>query len=1259
MVHIGMGHEGAAPESPWSRSGDSYIVAVNGEEQHAIWPAALNLPAGWRQRSQPMSSRACLTAIAAAWTDIAPASLRGTAPSGTAPPGTAPRYVQDLFDEQANRRPGSIVVDAGATKLTYRQLARSANQLAHQLREIGVGPEVLVGVALERGPEAVRCQLAIMKAGGGYLPLDPALPAGRLGEMCAEAKPAIIITASSNDDRTEDHGADGHHTDDRGAAAFACSGAALLQAADLAVASAGQPTTAPATGLRPDNVAYAIYTSGSTGRPKGVAVSHSSLARQIQDVAHEYQISPGDRVLQLASLAFDTSVEQTLVTLLSGATLLLPPPGTIGPTDLLRYLAEQRATVVDLTPAYWHQLLAITEPDDDKLTALRLMITGGEVASATDCQAALRAARGARLVNAYGLTETTITSTLHDICPVAADAEPASPVPVGQALPHSRVLLLDEHLKPVPDDTVGEIYIGGEGVARGYVGQPGRTAERFVPDPHSPVPGSRMYRTGDLGRWPDGRDLVVIGRADRQLKVRGYRIEPAEIESALTAHPAIRQATVVAHEISPGNTQLTAYYVRRTAGGKPASPGSGRGHHQLSGECLRAFLGERLPQFMIPAEFVALHQIPRTPDGEINREALTYPVARGSEGAGEERYTPTQAGLSHLWSRILYKERVGLDDDFFALGGNSLLAAEMLAHTRVMFGIGTGYVRPLTRCLLRDATLRGFSAATQAARAGKLSATSSDPHIDFAHEAELYHPFRPVSGPPPEWRQPRQVFLTGATGFFGAHLLSELLASTAADVHCLVRARDASHALRRITQTASRYSVDGLDLSRIVPVVGDLSEPRFGLPPSTFGELARSSDAIYHVGALVNFIYPYADLRSANVTGTREVIRLASMYRRIPVHYVSTTAVLAGFGAMGVREVTEDTPLAYADHLGIGYVETKFVAEELLRKASEAGLPVAIYRPLDIVGDLRSGTWNTATEMCALIRFMTDTGLAPDIDLPLDFVPADVCAAAVGYISTHIEAGGETYHLSSPAYALLSSLVGRLEKHGFQIESIPYSEWVGALVRHAADNPGHPMTPFVPLFVDHCAGSELTVAEMYLEHVFPSYTRTHLEQALAGSGIAFPAVDAALFDLAIGRLLEIGYLRTHDAGQLLPGLGLVRDHGPRGGLPGRLLRRPEPGQRAWRLPARDRSAPGGQRVFPRCQRVPVRRGAGRRTDRCRGRHGGRPVPGNLVVSRSETGDRRWRRASGTQCQEATAANGHVDDREPFVPAGRRTVPGGT
>jgi amino acid adenylation domain-containing protein/thioester reductase-like protein len=1023
------------------------------------------------------------------------------------------RYVHDLFDEQASRRPRSVAVVSAGTQLTYRKLRRSANQVAHYLRGMGVGSETLAGVCLPRGHEAIRCLLAVLKAGGGYLPLDPSLPAARLNQMCEEARPRVILV--------------GH----RDAALFSETGARLLVVEELALDLADYPATAPDVRLHPENIAYAIYTSGSTGRPKAVAVSHASLACVSQQLSRAYRISARDRVLQLASLGFDTSIEQILVTLLSGATLMLPPAGTVAPTDLLSYLAQERVTVIDLTPVYWHQLLALAKPGDERLRSVRLMITGGDMASRADCQAAMRTAPGARLINAYGLTETTITSTLFEV-----GAEPLPPglsaqVPVGGPLPHGQVLVLDENLNPVPTGGVGEIYIGGCGVARGYLGRPGLTAELFLPNPHRAVPGSRMYRTGDLGRWREDRNLEVIGRADRQVKIRGFRVEPAEIERALASHPGINEAAVVMRDLGYGNRQLAAYYTRRRTGVADAA-GEIKPQDLPSDASLRSFLAVRVPGFMIPAVFIALDQLPLTPEGEADLQALGDPQAVASAMTAASRsphgaYTPVQAGMSHLWSTVLKTGPVSLDDDFFQLGGDSLLAAEMLARARIMFGIRSNYIRQLTRGLLRDSTLRGFADATRDARAGRLTADDTDPQVDFTREAELEHPIRLDAGVRPDWKRPREILLTGATGFFGIYLLRELMTATTARVHCLVRADSTAHALRRIARAAERYELD-VAIDRIVPVAGDLAEPNLGLPAGEFDELARTIDIIHHTGALVNFIYPYAELRAANVTGTRELIRLAGLYRGIPIHYVSTTTVLAGFGVMGVRDVTESTPLAYVDHLCMGYIQTKFVAEELLRNAWRAGLPVTIYRPLDITGDHRTGAWNTATEMCALIRFITDTGLAPDIDLPLDFVPVDICASAIRYISAHIEASGRTYHIASPKYALLGSLVDRLRQHGYDIKEIPYGEWVNELLRNAARNPDHPMTPFVPLFVDRCKESELTVAEMYLEHVFPSYTRSNTEQALRDSGITLPAVDAELLDLNIGRLMATGYLKTPD-----------------------------------------------------------------------------------------------------------------------------------
>jgi thioester reductase-like protein len=600
---------------------------------------------------------------------------------------------------------------------------------------------------------------------------------------------------------------------------------------------------------------------------------------------------------------------------------------------------------------------------------------------------------------------------------------------------------------------------------------------------------------------------------DRQLKVRGFRVEPGEIESVLAGHPDIGQVSVVTSARGAGDSRLVAYYTPR-----PPAPEASRDHPPAAS--LRRYLLDRLPGYMVPAAFI--------PRQELSPGAGPRPAPGGDGQPGPgERQTPTEAGLSALWARLLGRGHVRLDDDFFALGGNSLLAAEMLAHTRSVFGIAADSVRPLTRRLLRDPTLRGFAAAVTDARAGRLGADGDQPETDFAREARLGLKVR-LDGAPgarqrPNWRDPGDGLLTGATGFLGAHLLSELLAGTGARVHCLVRARDDAAALSRLRQAAERYELAGPPADRVVPLAGDLAQPRLGLSEPAFRELARGVDVIYHAGALVNFIYPYQDLRAANVTGTREVIRLAGRYRGVPVHYVSTTAVLAGLGAAGTRGVTEETPLAHPELLRMGYVETKYVAEELLRDASRAGLPVAIYRPLDIVGSLHTGAWSTTTEMAALIRFIADTGLAPDIDLPLDFVAADVCAAAIRHISVAERARGRTYHLASPENAPLAVLVGRLRDRGYQIAELPFADWARALARRAADDPSHPMAAFLPLFVDRGADGR-TVAEMYLRNVFPSYTRANTERALLGSAIAFPPVSGPLLDRNIDQLMRTGYL---------------------------------------------------------------------------------------------------------------------------------------
>ena len=454
MDHTEHAHAALPQHGPDSRPSEAYLVVVNEEEQRALWPAALAVPDGWRQKGHAMRKDACLSAITAAWPDIAPASVRDAnraglrrdapgpgreigqppsrGPDQPAARGRDPRYVHEVFDDQASRQPDSPAVVSARDALTYRQLSRSANRLAHHLQGLGVAPETLVGVCLERGTEMIRCLLAILKAGGAYLPLDPSLPGIRLAQMREEAGIGLVLTDSSN------------------ARAFAGSDATLLLVDQMASDLASHPSSAPPVSLRAANIAYAIWTSGSAGRPKAVAVSHGSLRRLCQDALRAYALTPQDRVLQLAAVGFDTSLEQILATLLSGAALMLPPAGVVAPTSLIRYLTEHRVTVADLTPAYWHQLVAAAEAGDGQLGPLRLMITGGDQADAADCRAAARMAPGARLINAYGLTETTITSAVFEAAEDVPSLRPGAPVPVGKPLPHAQILVLDEELNALP-----------------------------------------------------------------------------------------------------------------------------------------------------------------------------------------------------------------------------------------------------------------------------------------------------------------------------------------------------------------------------------------------------------------------------------------------------------------------------------------------------------------------------------------------------------------------------------------------------------------------------------------------------------------------------------------------------------------------------------------------------------------------------------------------------------------------------------------
>jgi amino acid adenylation domain-containing protein/non-ribosomal peptide synthase protein (TIGR01720 family) len=582
----------------------------------------------------------------------------------SAPAGSPPaRCLHRLFEEQAERAPDAVAVVSEREQLTYRELNRRANRLAHFLRRAGVGAEVPVAVCLERSAELVVALLAVLKAGGAYVPLDPAYPRERLALLLHDARAPLLLAQQELLP---------------GLPPFRGTSACLdTDGERIAAESPADPIAA----VDADNLAYVLFTSGSTGKPKGVAVSHGAAAGHFVTVQSALALGPDDRVLQFASPAFDVSLEEIFPTLLTGATLVLPGPDLWAPADFLHQAARLGLSVVNLPTAYWREVVEhLHEPAAGLALRrqgwpghLRLVVVGGEAVPAEAVRLWQRVGLPAvRLVNGYGPTEATVTATLYEVPPQEGDVA-ESRVPIGRPLPNRSVYVLDRDGQPVPIGVPGELYLGGAGLARGYLHAAALTAERFVPDPFSQEAGARLYRTGDRARWlPDG-NLEFLGRLDAQVKVRGFRVEPAEVEAALTEHPLIRQAHVVAREDPHGNKRLVAYLICRE-----------HDRPELSAKELREHLQERVPDYMLPAAFVFLQALPTSPNGKVDARALPAPDWAGGErnGAYVAPRTPREQRLAEIWAAVLGSERVGIHDNFFELGGDSILSIQVISRAR-------------------------------------------------------------------------------------------------------------------------------------------------------------------------------------------------------------------------------------------------------------------------------------------------------------------------------------------------------------------------------------------------------------------------------------------------------------------------------------------------------------------------------------------------------------------------------------------------
>ncbi|MFJ6379392.1 amino acid adenylation domain-containing protein [Kitasatospora sp. NPDC092039] len=1426
-------------------------------------------------------------------------------------PGAA--TLHGLFAEQAARTPDRIAVSHGDEHLSYAALDARAAELAGWLTAAGVRPGQRVALFLDRSTDTVAAILAVLRTGAAYVPMDAAYPTARLHAILRDARPALVLTQRRMLGQLPDGDAPVLCVDDPGEAPSAASGA-------------------PAVTGDPDAGAYVIYTSGSTGTPKGVLISHRNVVRLFEATRDLFSFGQDDVWTMFHSYAFDFAVWEMWGALLHGGRVVVVPTDTARSAEAYYALVrDERVTVLNQTPSAFVHFAAVDAREDAEL-ALRAVVFGGEALELGTLRQwiARHGDDRPRLVNMYGITETTVHVTHRTVR--AADLDQPGRSPIGEPLPDLELYVLDgTGAQLVPYGVPGELHVGGAGLAAGYLGDPDRSAQRFVPHPFAAEPGARLYRTGDLAqRLPSG-DIEYLGRIDHQVKIRGFRIETGEIEAGLLAHPAVTAAVVTPHQAEDGDRRLVAYLVADPAAVAADAPaddtsfddapeaasetaaraqidewelvfdgmygsqqgtladdfditgwnstytneplpaeqmrewvdttvaaisaleprrvleigcGTGlllqrlapaavdytgtdlsagavaalksrvgadhvtllhqsadvveglptghfdtvvlnsvaqyfpdvhylttvltraasilpddavlfvgdlrdlrlleafhlsvelfradddmpltrlreqiarrileedellcdpgyfhalrqvvprlgaveirprRGRHRNEMSCfrydavlhlgagparaeqpaadwaadagdraglerllatrraadgelrvaavpnprtaaelralellaaagagatvldlrreldrataagmeiedvqelaerlghrvrfewnaeragaydavftltgtpagpapvetpaadapaadapapaaeaayrdspasyandpmlarrrrqlvpaVREFLKAKVPHYMVPSGFVVLDRLPLTPNGKVDRAALPLPDAERAvrhSGYTAPR-TETERLVTELCAAVLGVDRVGAEDNFFELGGHSLLA------TRFVFRLGEECGAPVPlRVLFESPTMAGIAAAVDGFTAG--APGGAEP--DLAAEVRLADDVAPAAEVVTAVAEPREVLLTGATGFLGAFLLRELLTATDARVHCLVRGADGAAARERLLTVLDGYGLRGpaLPEGRISVLAGDLARPRLGLTEERFDALARTVDAVYHAGASVNLVYPYAELKAANVTGTEEVLRLAARHRTVPVHHVSTIGVFgASAPVLGGGGIAESAPTGPAAELGTGYTRSKWVAEEVVGLARRRGLPVSVYRPSRISGDTRTGACQRDDYLWRVLKGCVQAGAAPaDATMAIDLVPVDYVAGALVAASRRTEAANGVYHLTNERRVPLARMLDHLREYGYELAEVPFAQWCEAV---GAD-PENAAYPLLGVLTDTGGGVPDAL-----------FDASGTERALAGTGVVLPVVDRALVTVYLDWFVRTGYL---------------------------------------------------------------------------------------------------------------------------------------
>ncbi len=981
--------------------------------------------------------------------------------------------IHQLVEIQVEKTPQQIAVVFETQALTYYDLNARANRLAYHLRTLGVGPDMLVGICLERSINMIVALLAILKAGAGYLPLDISYPIDRLQYMVENAQAPILLTQSS-------------------LMGYLPTAGRRVICLDQEKIDKHYPVTNLENLGTPDTLGYVIYTSGSTGKPKGVAMGQRALANLLHwQKQQSAALEPGARTLQFTPISFDVSFQEIFSTLIAGGTLvLIQDDCRRDPVTLIRYLKTEQIQRLFLPFVALSQLAEVVKRESVVPEHLRQVITAGEQLRITpDIVHWFRAMPKCRLHNHYGPSESHVVTafTLNE----APDKWALLPA-IGMPISNTQIYLLNEHRQAVPLGEIGELYIAGDCLARGYLHRPDITAERFIK--HG---DTILYKTGDLARYlPDG-NIEYLGRSDQQLKIRGFRVEPGEIETLLEQHAKVQKAVVLAREATAGQKRLAAYIMADGVNGD-----SGAFGQQLSD-----FVAAQLPDYMVPSAYVIVDGFPLTPSGKVDRRKLPSPVwLRSQTTPYIAPRTPLETEISHLWTELLDIQEIGIHDPFWALGGHSLMAVQLMYGIKERFNVELSLAKLLgepTIAALADWVLQ---IQTQGQLENQDDTIAAKATLDDTIQVPLL-PEEPIPN----------YFLTGATGFLGVYMLHDLLQYTRGDIYCLVRSTSVTEGFTRLKNSLKQYRLwRDIDADRIIPVTGDLSLPRLGMRASIFDRLAKKLDAIYHCGSWVNVLYPYSSLESANVGGTQEVLRLASQSRVKPVHYISTVDVFAVGDALQLRTIGESgegSQMGPIRSLFSGYAKSKYVAETLMQEAQARGIPVMIYRPSNIMGDTTNGICSPKSFVIKMIQGCIQLGVAPDINAALNLVPVDYVSRAILHLSLTQSPHGQAFNIVNPQSYRWYDLVDWMrDRQGYTLTRVAYEAWCSEVINGVSQNQDHPLF-FLTTFLTNLPFIQKSLGAFHFQY-------DQLQSALRDSSIGCAQVDTKLLQLYFDALVE-------------------------------------------------------------------------------------------------------------------------------------------